>query len=79
MFKKPPIIYKNQFNHTIDHATEFEKLRLLNMGCPDFDDDPAAAGDTDKHGRYSKRSLAEGQIMTGVDMGSFRGNGEKVK
>jgi len=79
MFKKPAIIHKNQYMKTIDHATEFEKLRLLNMGCPDFDDDPAAAGDTDKHGQYRKRSLAEGQIMTGVDMGSFRGNGEKVK
>lgn len=77
MFRKPPIVYKNQFAKTIDHATEFEKLRLLNMGCPDFDDDPSASGDADKHGQYTKRSLAEGQIMTGIDMGNYRGNGEK--
>ena len=42
MFKKPPFIHKNQYMKTIDHATEFEKLRLLNMGCPNFEDDPAA-------------------------------------
>jgi len=76
MFKKPPFIHKNQYMKTIDHATEFEKLRLLNMGCPNFEDDPAAAGDADKHGQYSKRSLAEGQLLGGVDMGHYRGNGE---
>ena len=76
MFKKPPFIHKNQFMKTIDHATEFEKLRLLNMGCPNFEDDPAASGDADKHGQYSKRSLADGHLLAGVDMGNYRGNGE---
>jgi len=76
MFKKPPFIHKNQYMKTIDHATEFEKLRLLNMGCPDFEDDPAASGDADKHGKYQRRSLADGQLLGGVDMGNYRGNGE---
>jgi len=76
MFKKPPFIHKNQYMKTIDHATEFEKLRLLNMGCPNFEDDPAASGDGDQHGKYQSRSLAEGQLLGGVDMGHYRGNGE---
>lgn len=77
MFKKPAYIHKNQYMKTIDHATEFEKLRLLNMGCPNFEDDPAASGDGDKYGKYQRRSLADGQLLGGVDMGDYRGNGEK--
>ena len=76
MFKKPPFIHKNQFMKTIDHATEFERLKELNEDLPDFEDDPSAACDADKHGKYSKRSLADGHLFAGVDMGNFRGNGE---
>ena len=76
MFKKPPFIHKNQFMKTIDHAAEFEQLHELNKDLPDFEDDPAAFGDADKHGQYSKRSLADGHLLAGVDMGNYRGNGE---
>ena len=76
MFKKPPFIHKNQYMKTIDHATEFEKLERLNRDIPNFEDDPAAAGDADKYGKYIKRSLAEGHLLGGVDMGHYRGNGE---
>ena len=76
MFKKPPFIHKNQFMKTIDHAAEFERLHELNKDLPDFEDDPAAFGDGDKHGKYRRRSLADGQLLGGVDMGNYRGNGE---
>ena len=76
MFKKPPFIHKNQFMKTIDHAAEFERLHELNKDLPDFEDDPSAFGDGDKYGQYSKRSLADGHLLTGVDMGNYRGNGE---
>jgi hypothetical protein len=42
-----------------------------------FEDDPAAENASDKHGAYNRRSLSEGQLMEGDDMGNYRGNGEK--
>jgi hypothetical protein len=79
MFRRQSIIYKNQFQKTIDHALEFEKLQELNKGQPDFEDDPSAADSSDRNGTYYSRSLAEGKLHTGVDMGDFRDNGEKQK
>jgi hypothetical protein len=79
MFRRQSIIYKNQFQKTIDHALEFEKLQELNKGQPDFEDDPRAADASDKHGVYHSRSLADGQLHGGVDMSDFRANGEKQK
>tara|TARA_E500000318_G_scaffold40004_2_gene38442 strand:+ start:2523 stop:2753 length:231 start_codon:yes stop_codon:yes gene_type:complete len=76
MFKKPAYIHKNQYMKTIDHAAEFEKLERLNRDMPNFEDDPLASGDGDQHGKYIKRSLAEGQLLGGVDMGRYWGNGE---
>ena len=51
-------------------------MKELNEDLPDFEDDPRASGDGDKHGQYSKRSLADGHLLAGVDMGNYRGNGE---
>lgn len=78
MFRRQSIIYKNQFQKTIDHALEFEKLQELNKNQPNFEDDPAAES-SDKTGRHVTRSLAEGQLLGGVDMSNFRDNGEKTK
>lgn len=77
MFKKPAYIHKNQYMKTIDHAAEFEKLERMNRNLPNFEDDPAASGDCDQYGKHIKRSLSEGHLLGGVDMGDYRGNGEK--
>lgn len=63
----PPPAYRKEWER---HSKMFK-----DAGC--FEDDPAAEMDGDKHGQYSRRSLSEGQLMEGDDMGNYRGNGEK--
>lgn len=68
--------WRNQFGRALDHRSEFDKLAKLNKDMPNFEDDPAAELSGDKYGRFERRSLADGQLQSGVDMGRYRGNGE---
>lgn len=62
---------------TPEYRKEWEKHSEMFKDAGNFEDDPAADNSGDKHGTYNRRSLSEGQLMEGDDMGNYRGNGEK--
>jgi len=59
------------------YRKEWERHAEMFKDSSGFEDDPAAEMAGDKHGTYNRRSLSEGQLMEGDDMGNYRGNGEK--
>ena len=73
--RKPVIDYA--VTHTPAYRKEWERHSKMFKDAGGFEDDPAAETAGDKHGTYNRRSLSEGQLMEGDDMGNYRGNGEK--
>ncbi len=59
------------------YRKEWEKHAEMFKDAGSFEDDPAAENAGDKHGAFNRRSLSEGRMMEGDDMGNYRGNGEK--
>jgi len=68
---------KPVLTQTPAYRKEWERHSKMFKDAGSFEDDPAAEMASDKHGTYNRRSLAEGQLMEGDDMGNYRGNGEK--
>lgn len=73
--RKPVLDYA--VTQTPAYRKEWERHAEMFKDAGSFEDDPAAEMASDKHGTYRRRSLAEGQLMEGDDMGNYRGNGEK--
>ena len=73
--RKPVLDYA--VTQTPEYRKEWERHSKMFKDAGGFEDDPAAETAGDKHGTYNRRSLSEGQLMEGDDMGNYRGNGEK--
>ena len=73
--RKSPLDYA--ITPTPEYRKEWERHAEMFKDAGSFEDDPAAEMASDKHGTFNRRSLSEGHLTQGDDMGNYSSNGEK--